>query len=44
VGATTRTGLVAAPLRDRFGFMGQLDLYDVEELTIIVSRSADCWR
>ena len=28
VGATTRTGLVAAPLRDRFGFVGRLDLYD----------------
>jgi Holliday junction DNA helicase RuvB len=40
VGATTRTGLVAAPLRDRFGFIGQLDLYDAEELTIIVQRSA----
>ena len=40
VGATTRTGLVAAPLRDRFGFIGQLDLYDPEELTVIVVRSA----
>ena len=40
VGATTRTGLVAAPLRDRFGFIGQLDLYAPEELTIIVTRSA----
>ena len=40
VGATTRTGLVAAPLRDRFGFIGQLDLYDVNELTVIVERSA----
>jgi Holliday junction DNA helicase RuvB len=40
VGATTRTGLVAAPLRDRFGFIGQLDLYDSDELTIIVERSA----
>jgi Holliday junction DNA helicase RuvB len=40
VGATTRTGLVAAPLRDRFGFIGQLDLYDADELTIIVQRSA----
>ena len=40
VGATTRTGLVAAPLRDRFGFVGQLDLYDPDELTVIVSRSA----
>src|ERR1017187_6892480 len=40
VGATTRTGLVAAPLRDRFGFIGQLALYDTEELTVIVERSA----
>ena len=40
VGATTRTGLVAAPLRDRFGFIGQLDLYDPDELRIIVERSA----
>ena len=40
MGATTRTGLVAAPLRDRFGFIGQLDLYDVAELTVIVERSA----
>ncbi len=40
IGATTRTGLVAAPLRDRFGFVGQLDLYDCEELSVIVTRSA----
>ncbi len=40
IGATTRTGLVAAPLRDRFGFVGQLDLYDETELTSIVERSA----
>ena len=40
VGATTRTGLVAAPLRDRFGFIGQLDLYDADELTVIVERSS----
>ena len=40
VGATTRTGLVAAPLRDRFGFVGQLDLYDCDELRQIVARSA----
>ena len=40
VGATTRTGLVAAPLRDRFGFVGQLDLYDVDELAAIAARSA----
>ena len=40
VGATTRTGLVAGPLRDRFGFVGRLDLYDPDELEAIVLRSA----
>jgi Holliday junction DNA helicase RuvB len=40
VGATTRIGLVAAPLRDRFGFVGRVELYDPEDLTRIVSRSA----
>ena len=40
VGATTRTGLVAGPLRDRFGFVGRLDHYDVDELEAIVTRSA----
>jgi holliday junction DNA helicase RuvB len=40
VGATTRTGLVAGPLRDRFGFVGRLDLYAVDELQAIVERSA----
>jgi Holliday junction DNA helicase RuvB len=40
VGATTRTGLVAAPLRDRFGFVGRLDLYGPGELEAIVVRSA----
>ncbi len=40
VGATTRTGLVAAPLRDRFGFVGRLDLYDPGDLEAIVARSA----
>jgi Holliday junction DNA helicase RuvB len=40
VGATTRTGLVAGPLRDRFGFVGRLDLYDPAELESIVLRSA----
>ena len=40
VGATTRTGLVAGPLRDRFGFVGRLDLYDPGELESIVMRSA----
>ena len=40
VGATTRTGLVAGPLRDRFGFVGRLDLYDPDDLEAIVLRSA----
>lgn len=40
VGATTRTGLLTSPLRDRFGFLGRLDYYDEDELLIIVNRSA----
>lgn len=40
VGATTRTGLLANPLRDRFGFTGHLEFYSNEELTIVLSRSA----
>jgi holliday junction DNA helicase RuvB len=40
VGATTRTGLVSEPLRDRFGFVGRLDLYAREDLQTIVTRSA----
>jgi holliday junction DNA helicase RuvB len=40
VGATTRTGLVSGPLRDRFGFVGRLDLYEPADLRAIVERSA----
>jgi holliday junction DNA helicase RuvB len=40
VGATTRTGLLTSPLRDRFGFVARLDLYGADELEQIVSRSA----
>jgi Holliday junction DNA helicase RuvB len=40
VGATTRSGLLSAPLRDRFGQHFHLDFYDREELTEIVARSA----
>ena len=40
VGATTRAGLLPAPLRDRFGFTGHLDYYAVEDLISIVLRSA----
>src|ERR1700733_14001319 len=41
IGATTRTGLVTSPLRDRFGFVGRLDLYDTDELLAIVLRAAE---
>ena len=40
VGATTRTGLLTTPLRDRFGLTFRLDLYSTEELGAIVRRSA----
>ena len=40
VGATTRAGLLSAPLRDRFGIIYRLELYTPEELARIVSRSA----
>src|SRR5438105_12743259 len=40
VGATTRTGLVTGPLRDRFGFVARLDYYAVDELEAIIRRAA----
>jgi holliday junction DNA helicase RuvB len=40
VGATTRTGLLTTPLRDRFGMTYRLEYYEVEDLTRIVGRSA----
>jgi Holliday junction DNA helicase RuvB len=40
VGATTRAGLISAPLRDRFGIIHHLDFYPSEELARIVKRSA----
>lgn len=40
IGATTRAGLLPAPLRDRFGFTAQLDYYPDEELAAIIARSA----
>ena len=40
VGATTRAGLLPAPLRDRFGFTGHLDYYEVADLVTILRRSA----
>ncbi len=41
VGATTRRGLISAPLRSRFGLNNRLDYYDRETLVKIVNRSAD---
>lgn len=41
VGATTRAGMLSSPLRDRFGIHHGFELYDVDELTTIVHRSAD---
>ena len=40
IGATTRAGMLAAPLRDRFGIINRLEMYSPEELTQIVNRSA----
>lgn len=40
IGATTRTGLISAPLRDRFQMQQHLDFYTVEELAEIVARNA----
>lgn len=40
IGATTRAGMLTAPLRDRFGVVNRLEFYTVEELTEIVIRSA----
>lgn len=40
VGATTRAGLLTAPLRDRFGVIHRLEFYDVDELQSIITRSA----
>ena len=40
VGATTRVGLLTAPLRDRFGVVQKLDFYTPQELKVIIQRSA----
>ena len=40
VGATTRTGLISGPLRDRFGLVERLDYYSTDDLTAIVTRAA----
>ncbi|BAZ70194.1 Holliday junction DNA helicase B [Fischerella sp. NIES-4106] len=41
VGATTRVGALTSPLRDRFGLVQKLRFYEVEELSLIVQRSAE---
>jgi Holliday junction DNA helicase RuvB len=40
VGATTRAGMLTAPLRSRFGLVNRLDYYSVDELSVIIERSA----
>ncbi|MFN3216512.1 MAG: Holliday junction branch migration DNA helicase RuvB [Acidimicrobiales bacterium] len=40
IGATTRTGLITGPLRDRFGLVARLDYYDADDLDAIVTRAA----
>jgi Holliday junction DNA helicase RuvB len=44
VGATTRTGLLTSPLRDRFGVINRLNFYNTDELSTIVQRSAGLLR
>ncbi|ABO50190.1 Holliday junction DNA helicase subunit RuvB [Desulforamulus reducens MI-1] len=41
IGATTRAGMLASPLRDRFGIISRLEFYNNEDLTRIVTRAAD---
>jgi len=41
IGATTRAGLLSAPLRSRFGMLYHLDFYNAKELTVILKRSAN---
>ena len=40
IGATTRTGMITGPLRDRFGLVARLDYYDAAELDAIVQRTS----
>ncbi len=40
IGATTRTGLLTGPMRDRFGFTARMQYYTQEELTLVVERSS----
>ncbi|MCT1452317.1 Holliday junction branch migration DNA helicase RuvB [Corynebacterium sp. p3-SID1145] len=40
VGATTRAGMLTGPLRDRFGFTAQMEFYDIDDLTDVITRAA----
>lgn len=44
IGATTRAGMLSAPLRDRFGIISHMEYYQTEELKEIILRSADIFR
>lgn len=44
VGATTRAGLLSAPLRDRFGVLSRLEFYETKDLCSIVERTADIFQ
>ncbi len=44
IGATTRPGAMAAPLRNRFGLVHRLEFYQPEEIAQIIQRSADLWQ
>jgi Holliday junction DNA helicase RuvB len=40
IGATTRAGMISSPLRDRFGVLARLELYNEDEIAVIINRSA----
>ena len=44
IGATTRPGAMASPLRNRFGLVHRLDFYQIDEIAQIIRRSADLWQ
>lgn len=44
IGATTRAGAIAGPLRDRFGHVHRLNFYEPEELATLLARSAGIWQ
>lgn len=44
IGATTRAGMLSAPLRDRFGIISHMEYYDEQDLQEIVLRSSDIFQ